>query len=477
MQKKCELLVPSQNFKSLDAIIQNNLKSEYVELATYFGVEIFNMRMHAKNIRLNSLPEFVKKCHQNNINAYLTSNIIVYENELDMLRTLIENAYKYEVDAIIAHDFATIKMAKEIGIPFHISTQASVSNSMATLFYEEIGAERIILAREVSLAQIAEITPKLKKAKIEAFVHGAMCTSISGRCYFSQTICESAEFSANRGKCLQPCRNRWRVIYLGSSASNSPDKKNLVDNTSDYNSYNHKSINNINNSHSEKFPKFEFDYDGFYFINAKDLCMIEYLPEMLQAGIYGFKIEGRMRSAYYIDITSQIYFNALHECFIGDYSKEKAKRWKKKLGEVYNRGFSTGFYFSKPTGKDINRLSTGNQATKRKIQLGQVIAFYRDKHVAKIELINGKLAIGDEIIIEGSEKGPYCRIKLNSIYHKNKLIHETPKLSKENENAGDISNLQKMKKKYLITVKLPENCIVKKGNRVFKYININTSTI
>ena len=441
MAKKCELLCPSQNFKSLDALIGNKLSSEYVDLATYFGVEIFNMRMHAQNISLKDLKEFVQKAHENNIKAYLATNIIIYENELKILRELIEKAYSAEIDGIIAHDFATIKLAKELNIPFHVSTQLSISNSIAAKFYEELGANRIILARELTLTQISEISKKLNKTKIECFVHGAMCTSISGRCYFSQTICESPDYSANRGKCLQPCRHKWRVIYLGD-----PNKD--IDSKSNENTQNNNEITKM----------YEFDYDGFYFLNAKDLCMIEYLPQMLDAGIYGFKIEGRMRDAYYIDITSQVYFNALHQCFTGEYSLEMAQKWKRKLMEVYNRGFSTGFYFSKPISQDIDRIFSGNKSLKKKSELGRVVLYYRNKNIAKIALSNGKLSIGDEIIIEGGQKGPYYCIKVESMFDKNKMINETPNLL--NKDSKQI---------YLITIKLPENCIVKKNNRVFKF--------
>ena len=200
-----ELLIPAQNKKSVEASLGN-------ADAVYFGVEAFNMRIHARNIKREEMRDFVSFCHSNNIKTYLTTNISIYEGELDLLRDLIKQAHETEVDAVIVHDFAAIKLAKEFDLPFHVSTQASVSNSSSAKFFEELGAERIIMARELSLKQISGIAPNLTSAKVEAFIHGAMCTSISGRCYLSQTICDSPEFSANRGKCLQPCRKKWRVI-------------------------------------------------------------------------------------------------------------------------------------------------------------------------------------------------------------------------------------------------------------------------
>ncbi|MCP4763862.1 MAG: U32 family peptidase [archaeon] len=404
-----ELLIPAQNKKSVQASIG---KAD----AIYFGTETFNMRAHARNIKKADLKDFIKFCHDNGINAYMTTNILIYEGEIGLLRNLIEEAYSAEVDALIVHDFASINLAKEFKMPFHISTQASVSNSVSAQFYENLGAERIIMARELSLKQIAEIVPKMKTAKIEAFIHGAMCTSISGRCYFSQTICDSSEFSANRGKCLQPCRKQWRVLYQDGQ---------------------------------------EFDYDGDFFINAKDLCMIEYMPELIEAGIFSFKIEGRMRSARYIETVSRIYREAIDAYNAKSYSKEKALEWKKELEQVYNRGFSTGFYFRKPTGLDVNQKATGNMASSRKTEVGKVITYYRDKMIAKIGFRTGQFKPGDLIYFEGGDLGTFYKHNISEMYHKNKLILETP----------DIAGL---KDDYIITVKV--DMPVRKNDRVFIYI-------
>lgn len=407
--KDHELLIPAQNKKSVQAAVGN-------ADAIYFGTETFNMRMHARNIKQADLTDFIKFCHENNLKAYLTTNIIIYEGEIDLLRSLIESAQSAEVDALILHDFASIRLAKEYKMPFHISTQASISNSYSAQFYEDLGAERIIMARELSLDQISDITPKLKKAKVEAFIHGAMCTSISGRCYLSQTICDSPEFSANRGKCLQPCRNQWKVFYQDGQ---------------------------------------EFDYDGYFFINAKDLCMIEYIPEMIDAGIYSFKVEGRMRSPRYIEKVSRVYHDAFEEYFNGTYTKEKAIEWKKELEKVYNRGFSTGFFFRKPTALDVNRKVSGNMSEKRKTEVGRVITYYRDKSVAKIVLNKGQFRPGDEIYIEGSDLGTFYRHVFSEIYHKNKMVQETP----------DIATL---KDGYVVTLKVDRP--VSKNDRVFIYV-------
>jgi len=231
--KRPELLAPAQDWTSLRKVIG-------LADAIYFGVKKYNMRAKAKNFERDDLKEIVKFCHRQKppLKAYLATNILIYDSELQDLEKLIFEAKKAGIDAIIAHDLAVIKFAKREKLNFHISTQANVSNVESAKFFEDIGAERIILARELSLKQIKLIKHHLTKTQIECFVHGSMCTSISGRCYFSATICDSEEFSANRGNCVQPCRREWRVIDDQSNA---------------------------------------FLYHGQMFLTAKDLCMIEYI--------------------------------------------------------------------------------------------------------------------------------------------------------------------------------------------------------
>ena len=207
MNVRPELLAPAQDWNALKIV------SGIVD-AVYFGVQDFNMRIKANNFDRNDLKKVVEFCHQQEhpMKAYLTTNILIYDTELQDVEQLISKAKDSGVDAIIAHDIAAIQVAKRNNIDFHISTQANISNIEAAKFYENLGAERLILARELSLIQIKLIKHLLTKTKIECFIHGSMCTSISGRCYLSATICESEEYSANRGNCVQPCRREWRVI-------------------------------------------------------------------------------------------------------------------------------------------------------------------------------------------------------------------------------------------------------------------------
>ena len=259
--KKPELMAPLKNYKSLNAVLEN-------ADAVYFGIESLNMRMFSDNFKLTDLSSIVKTCHNHNIKAYLTTNIVIYENELKFLKNVLDKAVEDEIDAIIVHDIGAIELIKDLGLPFHISTQANISNSRSAKFYENLGARRLILARELSINQIKKIKHSLTSAEVETFVHGAQCTSISGRCYFSAEICQSQEYSANRGRCIQPCRRKWKVIDEQSN---------------------------------------ELLYDGVFFINAKDLCMIEHIPELIEADIDAFKIEGRMRDPIYIEKATKCY--------------------------------------------------------------------------------------------------------------------------------------------------------------------------
>ncbi|MHA2393410.1 MAG: peptidase U32 family protein [Promethearchaeota archaeon] len=405
---KVELMAPLKNLKSLNAVVG-------LADAVYFGVESFNMRMYSDNFKLSQLKNIVKTCHNANTNAYLTTNIVIYENEFQLLEQILEKAVEAEIDAIIIHDIGAINMAKEKGLNFHISTQANISNSGTAVFYESLGAQRLILARELSLEQIKEIKSKLNTAEIETFVHGAQCTSISGRCYFSAEICQSQDYSANRGKCVQPCRRKWRIY----------DEENN-----------------------------EFLYDGVFFINSKDLCMIEHIPKLISAKIDAFKIEGRMRDPIYIEETTSCYREAIDSYFNNSFTQDKVKNWFKRLNKVYNRGFSTGFYFGLPTGSEIEREFDGNISDYKKIEIGKVLNYFPEKKAAKILLTSGSLKLTEEIFIIGTHTDTYLRQKINSIQIKQKKnLTETPFVTSNKDR---------------ITVGITVDKPVKKNDKIFK---------
>jgi len=385
--KKVELLAPAKNLKAIKAA------SHYAD-SVYFGIQKFNMRMRSENIALEDLNRIVSYCHDNNLKTYLATNILIYDNELDFLRKIIKHAKDAGIDAVIVHDFAAIQVAKETDIPFHISTQCNVSNSLAARHYEQLGAERIILARELSLEKIKEIKRNLAKAEIEVFIHGAMCASVSGRCYFSQDICGTEEKSANRGSCVQPCRRRWWVREESGT---------------------------------------EYIYDGVRFMNSRDLCTIAHIPELIETNVDAFKIEGRMRHPHYVEIVSKTYREAIDSYYDGTFTKKKAGRWVTELKKVYNRGFTTGFYFKRVTEEDQQHKSPANLSHFRYIKVGQVERYYPDKNSALILLNNGYLSKKDDLVIMGKTTDTYLHQEAKVLKIKGREVDKTPRGTKNEE--------------------------------------------
>ncbi len=415
--KKVELLIPVKNIMAIKA------SAPYAD-AIYFGVEDLNMRMKADNFKVDQISKIVEMCHNprksthRKRKVYLTLNILIYENELGKLEKIINIAKNAKVDAVIVHDLAGIQLSKKIGIPFHISTQCNVSNSLSAQYYESIGAERIILARECSLEQIKEIIPKLSKAKIETFIHGAMCSSISGRCYLSQTIACTNKNSANRGLCTQPCRGIWTLKH---------EKGN------------------------------EFIYDGQRIFNSRDLCMINYIPQLIESGIKSFKIEGRMRHPHYVEVVSRCYREAIDAYYSGNFeAQKKQQRWITQLKEVYNRGFTTGFFFNMASAKDSQLRSPANISHFRYIEMGKIISYF-PTNVAKIQLTNGTLKIDDEIIVMSTDNihDTYFTQKITDIQNEGKNILITQRATKNHPQ--------------IITIKMNQKAYGDKIDTIFKF--------
>ena len=384
--KKVELLAPAKNLKAIKAA------SSYAD-SVYFGVsKKFNMRMRSENIALEDLNKVIDFCHNNDLKAYLTTNILMYDNELESLREIIRESKSAGIDAIIVHDFATIEIAKEEQIPFHISTQCNVSNSLSARFYEKLGAQRIILARELSLERIREIKRNLALAEIEVFIHGAMCTSISGRCYFSQDICGSERKSANRGNCEQPCRRRWWLREEGGT---------------------------------------EYFYDGVRFLNSRDLCTIAYIPKLIEANIDAFKIEGRMKHPHYVDVVAKSYREAIEAYYNGTFTKRKVGKWVTELKKVYNRGFTPGFYFKRMTEEDHQHRSPTNLSHYRYIKVGQIDKYNPRTGFTNITLDNGYLTQNDDLIIMGKNTDTYIHQEAKIIKFKKREVNKTPRGTKE----------------------------------------------
>ena len=365
-QKLPKILAPVRDETSFQAALQAGAD------AVYFGVGELNMRASSQGINLQILQKIISQAHKKNIQVFITLNTIIYNHEIKRLEQILKQIKKAKADAVICWDFAVINFCKKLGIPFHVSTQASISNLESAKFYEKLGAKAIILARECSLDQIAKIRQKIK-CKLEIFCHGAMCVSISGRCFLSQFLhCKSA----NRGECFQPCRQEY-LIY-------SPKyKKNLL----------------LKNN---------------YILSPKDLCTLNILDKIVKTGVDYLKIEGRGRSPEYIYTVTKAYKEALVNLHNLQKMQNKLIREIKK---VYNRGFSTGFLFGKP-GKQGWAKTSGSQATERKKFIGKITNYFKKIKITEIILNTGNIKTGDLLQIQGNKTG-LIRIKIKKfIKHK-----------------------------------------------------------
>jgi len=436
-QSKPELLSPVFDFVSLRAAIDAGAD------AVYFGVKELNMRATAKNFELGQLKNAVEICHKGKIKAYLALNTIVYDTELHLLEKIIGAAKKAKVDSIICWDPSVISAAKKAKIPIHISTQASVSNTDSARFYKKLGAERIVLARELSLKQISEIRKKAD-VWVECFIHGAMCVSVSGSCFMSQFVFGR---SANRGDCLQPCRRKYFVKSLNNggstdfslrSKSYSPPRRGqrkICDfpSCARFARQQPPARRPPRNGCFEGSNKtclikdveegYELELGQDYVMSPKDLCTLPFIEKLIEAGIDSFKIEGRARSPEYVKVVTECYREALDAYFDKKLTQQLKTRLMKRLGTVYNRGFSPGFYLGKP----IDRWTTPDtKATEKKIFVGVVGNYYPEPGVAEIILQSGGIKLGDKIMFQGPTTGVFEQ-KAESMQISHKHVKEALK--------------------------------------------------
>jgi putative protease len=338
--------------------------------AVYFGVDKLNMRAKAANFTIDELPEIVKYCRENEVKTYLTINSIVFEEEINELDEIIISAKKSGIDSIICWDLSVAELCSRHDLPFCISTQGSVSNSLAASIYKKLGAVRIVLARECSLEEIKKIRANTD-LEIEAFVHGAMCIAVSGRCFMSHHM---FGHSANRGECVQSCRREFEVY---DSASD----KSLI-------------------------------MGEDYVMSPNDLCTIEFIDQLIEAGIDSFKIEGRKRSPEYVAKTVSVYRRAIDLYFEGKLTDDIKKEMLEELKQVYNRGYSSGFYFDVPSSEDYANIH-GSKATKKKEYLGKVLNYFQKPKVVHILIESGSLNQNDDLLIIGETTG-VIELKINS---------------------------------------------------------------
>lgn len=367
MQKnKVELMAPAGSFESLTAAIQGGADS------IYFGIEQLNMRARSNsNFVFDDLPKIVEICKANNLKSYLTLNTIVYDHDISLMKSIVDAAKENGIDAIIASDLAVFNYAKKTAVKVHVSTQANISNVESIEFFAPY-ADVMVMARELSLKQVASITREIKRrniigpsgelVRVEIFVHGALCMAVSGKCYMSL---HSNFASANRGACIQNCRRNYIVI----------DKEEGV----------------------------EFEIDNEYIMSAKDLCTIDFLDKVIDAGTTVLKIEGRGRSADYVYTVTKCYREAVDSISDGTYSPAKVEDWKARLSTVFNRGFWDGYYLGRTMGEWSNEY--GSKATKKKIYVGRGLKYYENARAGEFKLEAQTLSVGDEILITGPTTG------------------------------------------------------------------------
>jgi putative protease len=341
----------------------------------------------AANFSETDMEQIVKIAHEAGVKTYLTVNTIIYDDELAVMHDVINKAKEVGVDAVIASDLAVITYAYQVGVEVHISTQCNISNSEAVKFFSQ-WADVVVLARELSLEQIATVHkaiieqdirgPKGELVEIEMFAHGALCMSISGKCYLSQ---HETNCSANRGACRQICRRKYTI--------------------------------------QDKDTGEMLDVDGRYILSPKDLCTVDFLDQFIAAGVRVLKIEGRARGGEYVKRVVEAYDKALRLIEAGEYTRENAEELKNGLLRVFNRGFWGGYYANKLIVEHTNAY--GSSATHRKEYVGKITNYFKNIGVAEITVEASTLAEGDDILIMGETTG-VVEQKAEGIVLDNKVV-------------------------------------------------------
>ena len=401
--KTPELVCPAGDWASLNAVMESGADS------VYFGVKGLNMRHYARNFDPLELKKVMMALRERHIKGYLALNSIVMDRELPKVKRVLALARDAGVDAVILWDMAVLAAARDLGLNIHLSTQASVSNFSALREYARLGVTRVVLARECTLADIREIARERREAgvlcELECFVHGAMCVSLSGRCFLSYF---SSGQSANTGRCIQPCRHEYLIKDLSDDG--------------------------------------EYILGQDYILSPRDLCTIGFLDELLSAGIDAFKIEGRIRAAEYFRVVTACYREGIDAFAHGGLTEERKQGLQVRLRQVYNRGFSPGFYFGHPQ----DEVSRGLGHTRKKVFVGEVRHYYKRIGVAEIAVVHDAIRVGDPLLFIG---------------------HSTPALSSTiQEMQIEHQPLDQASKGQIVGVKLP--FAVKPKDKVFLWDKI-----
>ncbi|MDH6342363.1 putative protease [Parabacteroides sp. PFB2-12] len=361
-----EIMSPVGSYESLMAAIQGGADS------IYFGIEGLNMRSRSShNFTIDDLHQIAAICREHGIKSYLTVNTIIYEEDMSLMRQIIDAAKEANISAIIAADVAAMDYANQIGQEVHLSTQLNITNVEALKFYARF-ADVVVLARELNLEQVKQIYdqiheqqikgPRGELIRIEMFAHGALCMAVSGKCYLSL---HEMNMSANRGACTQICRRGYTV--------------------------------------KDKDSDIELDIENQYIMSPKDLKTIHFMNKMMDAGVRVFKIEGRARGPEYVRIVTECYKQAVLAYCEGSFTEEKIAGWDERLRSVFNRDFWDGYYLGQRLGEWSSVYGSG--ATKKKVYVAKSIKYFSGLSVAEFEMESGSLRVGDEILITGPTTG------------------------------------------------------------------------
>lgn len=415
MIKDFEIMAPVGSRESLAAAIQAGADS------IYFGIENLNMRARSANtFTIDDLKEIARTCDEHGMKSYLTVNTIIYDNDLALMRTIIDAAKEAGISAVIAADVAVMTYARSIGQEIHLSTQLNISNVEALRFYARF-ADVVVLARELNLDQVAEIYraireenicgPSGEQIRIEMFCHGALCMAVSGKCYLSL---HQMNNSANRGACMQVCRRSYIV--------------------------------------TDKETDEELEIDNQYIMSPKDLKTIHFMNKMMDAGVRVFKIEGRARGPEYVRTVVECYKEAIKAYVEGSFTDEKIADWNERLATVFNRGFWDGYYLGQRLGEWTKNY--GSAATQRKIYVGKGIKYFNNIGVAEFLVEAAEVNVGDKLLITGPTTGAVfmtldeARVDLKPVDTVHKGEHFSMKMEKmrPNDKLYKLVTVEELKK-------------------------------
>ena len=415
MIKDFEIMAPVGSRESLMAAIQAGADS------IYFGIENLNMRARSANtFSIDDLKEIARTCDEHGMKSYLTVNTIIYDNDLALMRTIIDAAKEAGISAVIAADVAVMTYARSIGQEIHLSTQLNISNVEALRFYAQF-ADVVVLARELNLDQVAEIYraireenicgPSGEQIRIEMFCHGALCMAVSGKCYLSL---HQMNNSANRGACMQVCRRSYIV--------------------------------------TDKESNEELEIDNQYIMSPKDLKTIHFMNKMMDAGVRVFKIEGRARGPEYVRTVVECYKEAIKAYVEDTFTDDKIADWDERLATVFNRGFWDGYYLGQRLGEWTKNY--GSAATQRKIYVGKGIKYFNNIGVAEFLVEAAEVSVGDKLLITGPTTGAVfmtldeARVDLKAVDTVHKGEHFSMKMEKmrPNDKLYKLVTVEELKK-------------------------------